>query len=102
MDLIHTELNLKLLAERRKYFMLILMYKLSEVEDNVNRYRPEILLRTGPKVKMKVDFTDRERVLRSPYYVSNRLWDKLDSEIQHSETIVEFKNKLRRLDLSQL
>ena len=100
MELIHKELNLIFLSERRKYFMLILMYKLSKVEENVNRYRPEILLRTGPKVKMKIDFTDRERVLRSPYYVCNRLWDKLDNEIQHSENVVEFKNKLRKLDLS--
>ena len=58
-------------------FILILMYKLSKIEENVNIYRPEMLLRTGPKVKMKLDFTDRERVLRSPYYVCNRLWDKL-------------------------
>ena len=47
---------------------------------------------------MKVDFTDRERVLHSPYYVCNRLWDKLDSEIQHCETISESKNKLKKLE----
>ena len=101
MEIMHKELNLKLLADRRKFFMLMLMYKLSTKEENVNRYRPEMLLRTGLKVKMKVDFTDRERVLRSPY-VCNRLWDKLESEIQHCETVFEFKNKLRKLDMSQL
>ena len=41
-------------------------------------------------------------MLRSPYYVCNRLWDKLSSEIQHSESIVIYKNKLKKLDLSQL
>ena len=53
---------LKLLEDRWKYFMLMLMYKLSKVEEDVNRYRPETLLPTGPKVKTKVDFTYRERV----------------------------------------
>ena len=96
------ELRLKLLVDRRKYFMLILMYKPSKIEKNVNTYRPEMLLRTGPKVKMKLDFTDRERVLRSPYYVCNRLWDKLDYTIQLSKTTLEFKNNLSKMNLSTL
>ena len=82
--------------------MLTLSYKLCRVEEKVNRYRPEMLLRTGPKVKMILDFTDRERILRSPYYACNILWDKLDSDVQHSKVMLEFKNNLRKLDLSQL
>ena len=82
--------------------MLTLLYIFSKVEEKVNRYRPEMLLRTGPKVKMKLDFTDRDRVFRSPYYACNRLWDKLDSNKQHSKTMLEFKNNLRKLDLSQV
>ena len=66
----------------------------------MNTYRPEMLLRTGPKVKMKVSFTDKERVRRSPFYVCNRLWDKLDSSVQLSKTMLEFKNSLKRLDLT--
>ena len=66
-------LNLKMLSDRRKLFMLTLMYKFSKDEENVNRYRPEITLRTGPKEKMKLAVTDKERVLRSPYYMCNRL-----------------------------
>ena len=66
------------------------------------RYRPDILLRTGPKVKMKLAFTDKERVLRSPYYMCNRLWDKLDSTIQLSKDIFEFKSNLKKIDLSLL
>ena len=102
MELLHKQLNLKLLTERRKRFMLILMYKLSKDEENVNNYRPEMLLRTGPKVKMKVVFTDKERVLRSPYYMGNQLWDKLDSKIQLSKTMLEFKNNLKSIDLLSL
>ena len=42
--------------------ILKMMYNLSKIEDNVNRYRPEMLFRTGPKVKMKIVFIDIERV----------------------------------------
>ena len=34
--------------------MLMLMYKLSQDLDNIDTYHPEMLLRTGPKVTMKV------------------------------------------------
>ena len=40
--------------------MLMLMFKLSCDENNVNMCRPEMMLRTGPKVKMKAPFTDKE------------------------------------------
>ena len=63
--------------------------------ENVNRYRPEITLRTGAKVKMKVKFTGKQRVYRSPYYLCTQLWDKLDDHesIQLSSNIIEFKPK---------
>ena len=102
MELIHKQLHLKMLTERRKMFMLMLMYKLSLDIENVNTYRPEMLLRTGPKVKMKVPFTEKERVRRSPFYVCSRLWDKLDSSIQLSTSMYEFKNNLKKLNLRDL
>ena len=61
-----------------------------------------MLLRTGPKVKIKMVFTDKERVKRSPYYLCNQLWDKLDSDVQQSNTLVEFSTKLRSIDVQQL
>ena len=103
MEHLHRQLNLKSLAERRKYFMLKLVYKLSREEENINNYRPQILSPTGPKVQMKIAFTDKERVLRSPYYMCNRLWDKLNSdEIQLSKAIWEFKSNSKRINLSLL
>ena len=69
MNNLHIKLKLKYLSERRKMFMLKLLFKLSQDMQNVNRYRPERVLRTVPKVKMKIAFTDKERVMRSPYYV---------------------------------
>ena len=102
MKKLHNDLNLKWLDYRRKMFMLKMMYKLSKDENNVEQYRPEMLLRTGPKVKMKIVFTNKERVLRSPYYVCNRLWDKLDSSVQMAKGVVEFNNLLKRMDLTEL
>ena len=102
MNDLHVRLKLELLKDRRKRFMLKLMYKLSRDEENVDRYRPERVLRTAPKVKMKMEFTDQERVLRSPYYACNRLWEKLDSDTQASSNIFEFTNRLCMLDISEL
>ena len=51
---------------------------------------------------MKVAFTDKERVLRSPYYKCNRLWDNLDIETQFSADIFEFKANLRKVDMTEL
>ena len=65
-------------------------------------YRPEIVLRTAPKVKMKVDFTDKERVRRSPYYICNEMRDKLDSCIQTSSTILKFSKKLLHVNFTGL
>ena len=61
-DVNKLHVKLKLLQDRRKMFMLKIMYKLSRDAENVNTYRPEVTLRTGPKVKMKIAFTDKERV----------------------------------------
>ena len=83
-------------------FMLKMMYKISKEESNIERYRPEMLLRTGPKVKMKIAFTNKERVLRSLFYLCNKLWDKLDSKVQVAKNVVEFKNILNKMDLTDL
>ena len=102
MRYLHDRLNFKMLAERRKMFMLKIMYKLSKDPENVNTYRPEVTLRTGPKVKMKLAFSDKERVCRSSYYLRNLLWNKLDSSIQLSTTLSEFNNGLKKIHLDEL
>ena len=70
--------------------------------ENVDTHRPDRILRTAPKVKMKIEFTDKERVRRSPYYKCIQLWNGLDSQVQTSVNIYEFVNKIRSLDLSVL
>ena len=64
------------------FFMLKMMYRLSHIACNIDRYRPNRVLRTGPKVNMKIGFTGKERVHQSPFYLCKRLWDKLEADIQ--------------------
>ena len=100
MKKLHVKHNLKMLHDRRKLFMLKIMYKLSREAENVNTYRPEVMLRTGPKVKMKIDFTDKDRVCRSPYYLCNKMWNKLNSSVQRADTLYAFKKHLKKMDLT--
>ena len=76
------------------------MYKLSKDAENVNTYRPEMMLRTAPKVKMKIQFTDKERVRRSPYYLCHQLWDNIDSQVQTAINMYEFTKGILLKDLS--
>ena len=55
MEGLHRKLNLKLVCNRRKLFMLKMVYTLSQDAEDMNNYRPEITLRTGEKLKVKVD-----------------------------------------------
>ena len=94
MDDFHKRLHLDLLENKRKYFMLKMMYKLSRLDCNIACYRPNRVLRTDPKVKMKIDFTDKERVHMSPFYLCNCLWDKLEADIQLSQNRFIFGNHI--------
>ena len=51
---------------------------------------------------MKIVFTNKERVLRSPFYLCNKLWNKLESKVQLAKNVVEFKNFLNKMDLTDL
>ena len=102
MNALHLRFRLQHLENRRKMFMLKMMYKLSLKDENLDKYRPDRILRTHPKVKMKVDFTDKERVRRSPYYLGNQLWDKLDVNVQLSKNLLLFGNEIKKIDVSNL
>ena len=57
----------------------------------------------GPEyMKRKVDFSDKERVRGSPYYLGNQLWDKLDVNIQLSKNLLLFGNEIKKIDVSNL
>ena len=78
------------------------MFKYSQCDEYVNRDRPKIEMRNTPKVKMKLKFTKKERVLKSPYYICNKLWDQLDYNVQRLNTFEEFALAVKRLDLAKL
>ena len=45
---------------------------------------------------MKVEFTDKQRVYRSPYYLCTQLWDKLEESIQLSNSIFKDRQQSSR------
>ena len=99
MNNLQEQLSLMKLSDRRK------MYKCSQCEERVDSYRPKVELRARPKVKMKITFTKKERVLRSPYYLCNTLWDQLDQldhTVQTLNSCFEFTTAVKKLDLSKL
>ena len=53
-------------------------------------------------MKIKIAFTNKERVLRSLFYLCNKLLEKLDSTVQLAKNVVEFKNMLNKMDLTDL
>ena len=70
--------------------------------NNVECHQPEMMLCTRPKVKMKIAFTNKERVLRNPFYLCNTLWDKSESKVQLAKNVVESNNILIKMDLTEL
>ena len=53
-------------------------------------------LRSRNKVKFKYAFTDKTKVQNSPMYRGVFLWNQLSSDLQHSNTITEFKSGVRQ------
>ena len=53
---LHMKLNLKMLSEITKMFMVKLLFNLSQDMENVNSYRPERMLRTAPKLPSRLGF----------------------------------------------
>ena len=51
---------------------------------------------------MKLPLTQKERILKSPYYVGRNLWSKLDAEIQVSSTMECFKYVCKKLDIENM
>ena len=76
-----------------------MMYKYSQRDEYVEQYKPQMELRTRPKVKMKLHNTKKERVLRCPYYLANKLWDQLDHVVQNLDTMFEFATAIKKIDL---
>ena len=80
--MLHTELGLSLLKDRQQMSILKLVFKYSKKEENVEMYRPDMVLQGRHKVKMKILYTNKDRVIKSPYYLVVNLWNQLERDIQ--------------------
>ena len=85
---LHKEAKLLSLEQRREKQLLILMYKLSQkgisrkVTNRVTRQQEKYVFKTDTKIGKKYE--------KSPYYLGEKLWDKLPRETQFSENVFEF------------
>ena len=70
-----------------------IIHKTSKDKVNVDSSRPNIDLRSKPKVKLKNTFTSITKVYNSPFYRGIRLWDQIPPELQKEENNIKFKTQ---------
>ena len=86
-----------MLCTHRRTFMLKLIFKLKE--ENVKLYQPDIRLRGQEKVRMHKPYSNKERLLKSPYYLAVNLWNQLDEVMQTIQNRFDFKKRLNFVDV---
>ena len=60
------------------------------------------MLQTNNKIKLKLDFTNKEGLLKSPYYLMNKLWNKLNVNMQMAPNYIDFTNCCKRMNMENL
>ena len=68
-----------------------IMFKQSLHENNINVYRPDCVLRSRAKVKLKSKFPGITKIQRSRFCREIELWDSLLSEVQNEKDGSLFK-----------
>ena len=82
------------LSDRRKCSLLKIMYKQSHIDNNIDTYRPDRILRSSKKVKMKTPFTRITKIQKSPYYRGIYLWNELPQDLQNEKDIERFRSAI--------
>ena len=77
-------------------------YKLSQNHDALDVNRPDRILRNRDKIKLKIAFSNKDHVKRSPFYLCNNIWKNLSIETQRCDNNFEFKKPLRKSNLSDM
>ena len=77
---------------------LKIMFKQSLDSDNIDHYRPECILRSRDKVKLKTRFSRITKIQRSPFYRGVQAWNSLPLEVQNEKNSQAFKNIVNRYD----
>ena len=62
---------------------------------NLKVERPNMTLRSSTKVKFREKFTRKSVVLNSPIYRGYQLWNMLPDEIQTTQSLKVFKNRIK-------
>ena len=91
--------NIEKLHVRRQRNILKIMFGQSRNNDNIKYYRPERVLRSNDKVKLKSKFTRISKIKRSPYYRGISLWNKLPQSMQCEQDKTRFKKAVNGLDM---
>ena len=86
--------NIEDLATRGKRNLLKLMFKHSLDKENIDYHRPDRVLRSNDKVKLKSRFTRITKIQRSPYYRGVQLWNMLPTELQNEKNAKRFKGNI--------
>ena len=97
-DVLQTDFNIETLSLRRKRNLVKTVHKTSEDKANIDTSRPNIDLRSGPKVKLKNKFTALTKVYNSPLYRGIHLWDQLPAHLQKEENKIKFKSEINRFN----
>ena len=96
LDVLQREFNIESLLLRRQRNLVKIIHKTSKVVSNIDISRPNMDLRSGPKVKLKNNLTAITKVYNSPQYRGMRLWDKLPPMLQKEENNIKFKTEINR------
>ena len=95
---LQSDFNIEPLSLRRKRNLVIIVHKTSKNNVNIESFKPNIALRSKPKVKLKHNFTSITKVYNSPLYRGVLLWDQLPPNLQKEENNIKFKTELNRFD----
>ena len=96
LDVLQKDFNIETLSLRRKRNLVKIVHKTSKDTSNIDTSRPNIDLRSGPKVNLKNKFMALTKVYNSPLYRGIRLWDQLPAHLQKEENNIKFKSAINR------
>ena len=99
-DKLKTRYNIEKLYIRRKRNLLKIMFGQSLNTDNIDYYRPERILRSRHKIKLKVKFTRITKIQKSPFYRGISLWNTLPQSLQCEQNKVRFKSAINRYNFA--
>ncbi|XP_047141058.2 uncharacterized protein LOC124816081 [Hydra vulgaris] len=100
------KMDLQNLSNRRKKGDLIQMYKLMNKIDTINWHRePEVLGRLTRRHNQRLRRQYVQNFLPRHHFFTNRIvenWNRLDSEVVNANSVIDFKNKLKKFSEKQL